>query len=196
VTGYFVTDLRQHGIGVRCYVRLLETAVVEVVAAYGVRGFTTADPGVWVGDDGDRKVCAVGVQMRRNVTAYGVGLNVCGAPLRWWFQRIVPCGLRGKRATSIDQEAPPRSGGRPECGEVARRLAEVLGRRLGREVREIGVEGTGVITASEWAEVVEREWEVVRRRVAEAGETLEEVKRREERERMEESIPSEATPAL
>jgi lipoyl(octanoyl) transferase len=202
VTAYVITDLRAHhgGLGPRCYIRLLEDAVIETVARYGVSGVTTEDPGVWVvGDDSGkknsttRKVCALGVQMRRNVTSYGLGLNVHWTPLRWWFERIVPCGLQGKSATGISEErAAAAGGGSLECGLVAKELASVLGRRLGRDVVETDVETSGVITGSEWRSVVEREWEVVRRRVAAAEETLEEVMRREERERereRRESIP-------
>jgi lipoate-protein ligase B len=196
VTAYLVTDLRAHGIGPRCYIRRLEEAVIATVARYGVLGVTTEDPGVWVSGS-RRKVCALGVQMRRNVTSFGLGLNVHWDPLSWWFERIVPCGLQGKTATAISEERPAAAGGSLECAQVATELAGVLASRLGRDVVETDVETSGVITGSEWRRVVEREWEVVRRRVAGAEETLEEVKRREERERRErrESIPPAEAPS-
>lgn len=65
-------------------------------------GTRTENPGVWtVGDEG-RKIASVGVHLRRYITGFGVGLNV-GTELGW-FERIVMCGLPGKRATSFEEE--------------------------------------------------------------------------------------------
>lgn len=50
-------------------------------------------------ESGERKIAALGVHLRRNVTSYGVGLNV-QTDLRW-FDRIVACGLVGKGVTSM-----------------------------------------------------------------------------------------------
>ncbi|KAH8802910.1 hypothetical protein F5884DRAFT_803678 [Xylogone sp. PMI_703] len=50
----------------------------------------------------ERKLAAVGVHLRRNVTSFGVGLNV-DTDLRW-FDRIVACGLEGKGVGSMAEE--------------------------------------------------------------------------------------------
>lgn len=133
LTGYLVLDLRTFGLSPKCYIRLLETAVVGTLARFGIRGFTTADPGVWTSEL--RKICAVGVHMRRNVTSFGVGLNV--QTDLWWFGRIVACGLEGKEATSFVREGVEGVG----VLEVAGALAECLGEGLGTAVREASVEG-------------------------------------------------------
>lgn len=72
---------------------------------FGLRGtHLTEHPGVWIGPgtDEDRKIASVGVHLRRNVSSHGVGLNV-GVDLGW-FDRIVACGLVGRRATSVGFE--------------------------------------------------------------------------------------------
>lgn len=46
------------------------------------------------------KICALGVHLRRNVSSHGVGLNL-STDTRW-FDRIVACGLGGKRTTSLE----------------------------------------------------------------------------------------------
>jgi lipoyl(octanoyl) transferase len=76
----------------------LEKSVIQLLREkYAVEARTTENPGVWV--DEMRKICALGVHLRRNVTSHGIGLNV--ATDLAWFDRIVACGLEGKRATSL-----------------------------------------------------------------------------------------------
>lgn len=82
--------------------RFLEEAVIGTCARFGVAGRRTADPGVWT-EAGGRKVASVGVHLRRFVASHGVGVNVGSAPLEW-FERIVMCGLEGKKATSLETE--------------------------------------------------------------------------------------------
>ena len=89
------------GLTARCYVNLLEETTIRTLSRFRVRGRRTDHPGVWV--DEDTKIAALGVHLRRNVTAYGVGLNV-STDLRW-FDRIVACGLEGKRTTSMKVQA-------------------------------------------------------------------------------------------
>ncbi|KAJ1935218.1 hypothetical protein GGF37_006075, partial [Kickxella alabastrina] len=91
--------LRNHHLGVKCYVEGLENTVVDACMRLGVKaqpweGF----PGVWVGG---RKVAAVGSGVKRYVTLHGLALN-CSTDMRW-FQHIVPCGLEGKEAVSLEQ---------------------------------------------------------------------------------------------
>ena len=133
LTAYLLLDLRAHALTPRCYVRMLESAVIKTLQTYGVSGRITENPGVWVGDGSDeKKICAVGVHMRRNITSYGVGLNV-NTDL-WWFDRIVACGLEGKKATSLLRE-----GVEGETVEgVGRVLAGVLAERLRIDVKSEG----------------------------------------------------------
>ncbi|KAJ1889501.1 hypothetical protein LPJ66_007997 [Kickxella alabastrina] len=101
--------LRNHHLGVKCYVEGLENTVVDACMRLGVKaqpweGF----PGVWVGGRkvagrkvAARKVAAVGSGVKRYVTLHGLALN-CSTDMRW-FQHIVPCGLEGKEAVSLEQ---------------------------------------------------------------------------------------------
>ena len=96
----------ERGVSVRCFVDLLEEATIRTIARWGVRGCRTENPGVWVkvGGDGiegeERKIASLGVHLRRNVSSYGVGLNV-RTDLAW-FDRIVACGLEGKKMVNLD----------------------------------------------------------------------------------------------
>ncbi|CCX06512.1 Similar to Probable octanoyltransferase; acc. no. O36017 [Pyronema omphalodes CBS 100304] len=127
MTGYLICDLKSHNLTPRCYIRKLESSIISLLEKYGVKAFTTEDPGVWVTTE--EKICAVGVHMRRNVTSYGVGLNV-NTDLRW-LDRIVGCGLVGKRATSLQR-----------LGVEGKTVEEVAGDWATELVRTIGMAGT------------------------------------------------------
>jgi len=154
LTSYVILDLKSHSLTPRCYIRLLEDSIISTLSCYGIRGFTTADPGVWTGEK--RKICAVGVHMRRNITSYGIGLNV-DTDL-WWFERIVACGLEGKEATSFVREGVEG----PTVNDVASVWAAALAKGLKTEAREAqvddvaGAEGREVFEAAMQAAESER----------------------------------------
>lgn len=101
LVAYPIIDLLQHGLSPRNYVKLLEDVTIAMCAhEFGVHGFRTDNPGVWVNEN--EKICAVGVHLRRNVTSHGIGLNVT-TDLRW-FERTVMCGMADKRATSLEKQ--------------------------------------------------------------------------------------------
>lgn len=103
---YPILDLKAHyplwpkGLSPRCYVNLLEQTTINTLARWGFTGIRTENPGVWE-EEGERKIAALGVHLRRNITSYGVGLNVT-TDLRY-FDRIVACGLVGKKVTSMQE---------------------------------------------------------------------------------------------
>ncbi|KAH0534160.1 hypothetical protein FGG08_007251 [Glutinoglossum americanum] len=140
LVAYPVLDLRRHfpagrGIGAREYVALLERTVRVTLDRYGVPSMTLCEaPGVWVTPE--RKICALGVHMRRHVTSHGIGLNV-DTDLGW-FEHIVACGLEGKETTSLRREDVIVKGG---VEEVAGVFVGELARAMGVEgVEEIGIE--------------------------------------------------------
>ncbi|KAF1913708.1 hypothetical protein BDU57DRAFT_520674 [Ampelomyces quisqualis] len=100
LVAYPIVDIRTHKLSPRCYVGMLEKSLIATCAQYGINAMTTENTGVWTSDD--EKIAAIGVHMRRNITSHGVGLNV-NTDL-WWFDRIVACGLQGKRATSFAKQ--------------------------------------------------------------------------------------------
>ncbi|KAI1392492.1 uncharacterized protein F4822DRAFT_130790 [Hypoxylon trugodes] len=94
--------------GVREYTCLLEkTTIATLRRLYGIEGFTTSNPGVWVRHSGteERKVSALGVHLRRHVTGLGVAINfgmpVAGPEDVNPWARIIACGLGDKGVTSV-----------------------------------------------------------------------------------------------
>ncbi|KAL2268862.1 hypothetical protein VTJ83DRAFT_3708 [Remersonia thermophila] len=141
------------GLTVRTYARLLETTTAAVLGrAFGLEAVTTEDPGVWVvrqpllqrrqqqqlqqegagaeaeiGEAGSKelaKIAALGVHLRRHITALGTALNVAlpgtdsrgdgggngsGDERTNPWSRFVACGLAGKGVTSVAGELARRA---------------------------------------------------------------------------------------
>ena len=137
IVAYPIVELRDP-LDLRRYVRSLEAAVIGTAGAFGVAADRLeGHPGIWV--DGERKLAAVGVRVKRGVTTHGLALNV-NNDLRW-FDETIPCGIPDKTVTSVASEL-----GRPApmdevADELARQLAGHLGLRLGDGAA--GVSGPG-----------------------------------------------------
>lgn len=95
-----ILRLRERGLGVARYVRLLEQAMIETAAAFGVEATRRRGlPGCWAGE---RKLGSVGVRITRGVSTHGLALNV--STELSWFDAITPCGLEGAEMTSLARE--------------------------------------------------------------------------------------------
>ncbi len=123
LVGYLMLDLRRLDLGVRELVTVMEQALVEVLASYGVEAAPKADaPGVYVKGD---KIASLGLRVRRGCSFHGLSLNVDMDMTP--FGRINPCGYAGLKMTQLkDLVATP-----PAFDEVAKRLEQVLRQRLG-----------------------------------------------------------------
>lgn len=97
---YPILNLKNFRSSVRWYVSQIEKSVIDLCSKYGLNAETTKDTGVWI--EGDRKICAIGIHVSRYVTTHGLALN-CNTDLKW-FDHIVPCGLDGKKVTSLSVE--------------------------------------------------------------------------------------------
>jgi lipoyl(octanoyl) transferase len=121
VVGYPILDLEAMHLSVRDYIHSIEGAIIRTLAGYGISaGRMSGATGVWLDTAGrnPRKICAIGVRIRRYVTMHGFALNV-NTDLAY-FSHINPCGFTDRGVTSMQQEL-----GRPiPAGEVARRIYE------------------------------------------------------------------------
>ena len=97
------------------------------------------NPGVWT--KGGEKIASVGVHLRRYISSYGVGINV-GKEVLPWFERIVMCGLVGKRATSMESEIGEKGFG---VEEVGRGLAGCVAGALAGVEERVEVVGEEVV---------------------------------------------------
>jgi lipoyl(octanoyl) transferase len=119
VVGYPILDLTEHRRDVRWYVDQLEEVMIRATAEFGLAAKRVeGQHGVWLDTDrpvAEEKLGALGVHLSRWVTSHGFAYNV-STDLRY-FDLIVPCGIAGKRATSLE-----RALGRVVSAEEAERL--------------------------------------------------------------------------
>lgn len=114
---YTLVDLGRRAIKVREFVCLMEQAVIDLLAGYGVAGLRRPGaPGVYVGD---AKVAALGIRVARGCAFHGLALNVDMdlSP----FEAIDPCGYPGLRVTQTRDLGIPLA---PD--QAGERLAAIL----------------------------------------------------------------------
>jgi lipoyl(octanoyl) transferase len=94
---YLLLDMQRRKLSVRPLVRLMENAVIDLLAEYSVVASGRADaPGVYVGN---AKIAALGLRIRNGRCYHGLALNVdmdLGP-----FNAIDPCGYPGLAVTQI-----------------------------------------------------------------------------------------------
>ncbi len=96
---YPILDLKGYGYRLIRYVDQLEEVVLCTLKDFGMEG--KKDPlnrGVWVNGE---KVASIGVTIKRWVSFHGLALNY-GTDLSY-FDLIHPCGLVGKKVTSMEK---------------------------------------------------------------------------------------------
>jgi lipoyl(octanoyl) transferase len=89
---------------VRAYVETLENWIIEILAGYGLEGFTRPGrTGVWIDSaQGEEKIAAIGVRISKWVTFHGFALNL--NPDLSHFKSIIPCGLSEFGVTSLEAQ--------------------------------------------------------------------------------------------
>lgn len=94
---YLLLDMRRRGLSVRPLVRIMEHAVVDLLAEFNVKAAGRIEaPGVYVGN---AKIAALGLRIRNSRCYHGLALNVdmdLGP-----FHAINPCGYPGLEVTQM-----------------------------------------------------------------------------------------------
>ena len=97
VVAYLLLDLRRWKINVRELVRLMEQAVINILADYGIVASGRIDaPGVYVGE---AKIAALGLKIKRSCCYHGLSFNIDMDLSPYDF--INPCGYEGLRVTQL-----------------------------------------------------------------------------------------------
>lgn len=167
---------------VRCYSRLLEDTTTALLRRlFGLAGFTTDDPGVWVrtpatagGADGGgevRKISALGIHLRRHVSSLGAAVNLDmpttrgsggqggegeegeeGGESNPWA-RFVACGLEGRGVTCVAEELRAAGGSGIPGGLDAEVVARAWAEELARGM-ELGPRAVETVGRDEVEEIV------------------------------------------
>jgi len=97
IVAYLLLDLRRWKLNVRELVRLMEQAVIDLLAHHGVAAQGREDaPGVYVNG---AKIASLGLKIKHGCCYHGIALNVDMdlSP----FDYINPCGYAGLRVTQM-----------------------------------------------------------------------------------------------
>jgi lipoyl(octanoyl) transferase len=130
IVGYPILDLAEHRRDVRWYVEQLEEVMLRATADFGISGTRVeGQHGVWIDTPaGHEKLAALGVHMSRWVTSHGFAYNV-STDLHY-FDLIVPCGIAGKRVTSLERTLGRTVSSQKVRDGLASHFGEVFERRL------------------------------------------------------------------
>jgi lipoyl(octanoyl) transferase len=134
LVGYPILDLDNFFTDIHKYMRLLEDAIIDTLAEYGIAaGRIKGLTGVWLDHEkkiNPRKICAMGVRSSRWVTMHGFAFNI-NSNLDY-FNYIVPCGISDKAVTSMQKEL----GREIDMAEVAAKGKSHLVRLFGMQIIE------------------------------------------------------------
>ncbi|MCB5357612.1 lipoyl(octanoyl) transferase LipB [Vibrio lentus] len=136
LVAYFLINIRRKKFGVRDLVTHIENLVINTLKAYNINSTARPDaPGVYV--DG-KKICSLGLRIRRGCSFHGLALNVDMdlSP----FLRINPCGYQGMEMAQVSQ-----LGGPSELESVEQQLIQELVELLGYD--QVDIQATSNITA-------------------------------------------------
>ncbi|BDU36255.1 lipoyl(octanoyl) transferase LipB [Vibrio nigripulchritudo] len=98
IVAYFLLNLRRRKLGVRDLVTHIENLVINTLSRYGIDSSAKPDaPGVYVED---RKICSLGLRIRKGCSFHGLALNV-NMDLTP-FLRINPCGYQGMEMVQLN----------------------------------------------------------------------------------------------
>ncbi|NOR81165.1 MAG: lipoyl(octanoyl) transferase LipB, partial [Methyloprofundus sp.] len=96
---YTLIDIKRKQLGVRHLVTLIEQAMIETLAQYGLRATAKAEaPGVYIQD---KKIGSVGLRIKKGCSYHGLSLN--NSMDLTPFSYINPCGYQGLQVTQLSQ---------------------------------------------------------------------------------------------
>ena len=101
IVAYFLINLRRKGWGPKRFVNELESSVMDFLKDYGVSSKRQqGNPGVYIGD---KKICSVGLKIKRGYSYHGLSINVDMdlSP----FESINICGKKSLKATDLNEFA-------------------------------------------------------------------------------------------
>ena len=79
-------------IDVRRFVQQIENTIIQSLKDLGFSSYIGEEPGIWVSENGGKKVCSIGMAIDHGVSYHGVAINYSEVAVKG-FQPIRPCGM-------------------------------------------------------------------------------------------------------
>jgi lipoyl(octanoyl) transferase len=138
IVAYPILDLAAIRRDVGWYVRMLEEVMIRASADYGIAAVREpGKTGVWVAPKETptaEKLGAIGVHLSRWVTSHGFAYNV-STDLRY-FELIVPCGIAGRKATSLERVLSRSVDVREAAARLTKHFGDVFSCKMESSSRE------------------------------------------------------------
>jgi len=94
---YTLIDIKRRQLGVRDLVTILEQAMIDTLAQYGLSAQARADaPGVYINDE---KIGSLGLRIKKGCSYHGLSLNNKMDMQPFFY--INPCGYQGMQVTQL-----------------------------------------------------------------------------------------------
>ena len=98
--GYPIIDLKKMKLGVKSYVKKIESLLIATLHDYKIDAhINEGKPGVWVNN---KKIGSIGIRVSRGITTHGFSLNV-NTDMKY-FSNIISCGIDDVLMTSMEKE--------------------------------------------------------------------------------------------
>ncbi len=132
LVGYLIFDIRALKLTIPQFAEKLARGLSDYLwETYGIEGkYDPKYPGVWVGMN---KIAAFGFNVYRGVTMHGFALNLTND--LDLFDLIIPCGLRERGVTSVEQELQRKGEGKKA------EKPEIAAKKVGEKIKEVFFNG-------------------------------------------------------
>ena len=100
---YFVLNLNKRGKDIRKLINNIETCIINILKDYKIEGYTDKkNIGIWINNRNDlQKIASIGIKVKNWIAYHGFSINVYNDLTK--FNKIVPCGVRDKKITSLKE---------------------------------------------------------------------------------------------
>jgi len=100
---YFVLNLNKRGKDIRKLINNIETCIINILKDYKIEGYTDKkNIGIWINNRNDlQKIASIGIKVKNWIAYHGFSINVYNDLTK--FNKIVPCGIRDKKITSLKE---------------------------------------------------------------------------------------------
>tara|TARA_B100001250_G_scaffold315523_1_gene277819 strand:- start:1334 stop:1966 length:633 start_codon:yes stop_codon:yes gene_type:complete len=98
---YFVINLNKRNKDIRKFVMTLENSIIDTFKEFKI--ITNSDRkniGIWINHNNEsKKIAAIGIRIKKWIAYHGFSININNNLDK--FNKIIPCGLKGKKVISL-----------------------------------------------------------------------------------------------
>ena len=116
---YFVLNLNKRKKDIRNLVRQIENIIIKFLSIYKIKSNPDKkNVGIWIKD---KKVAAIGIRVSRWIAYHGFSINIENNLND--YKRILPCGLKNEKVTSLKNE-------KKDISNVKKNLKKIIQKNL------------------------------------------------------------------